>query len=144
MSAMPSQNITAIGTFLTLVSLLGAFFYVHLTTWLRDLLALRAKYDLNAGGNTQPEEQALRECRYVLRGLYNILPGLITAAVSVFIGFVAWQSYGILCPFLASDPLAVRLALSLGLFLLIYVALVSYLLGRGYAIGRSIRVGLGN
>jgi hypothetical protein len=142
MTTLPPQNITAIGTFLTLVSLLGAFFYVHLTNWLRDLLALRAKFELNAGGNTAPEEQALRECRYILHGLYNVLPGLITCAVSVFIAFVAWQSYGILLPYLCTDPLAERLAQSLGLFLAIYVALVAFLLGRGYWIGHAILVKL--
>lgn len=142
MKQMVPQDIAAIGTFLTLTSLLGTFFYVHLTTWLRDMLALKAKYEFNTGGNTGAEEQAMRECRYALKGLFNILPGLVCFAISIFIIFSAWNTYGILAPFHDVDPLANRLFWSLTVFLVIYFSLVIYLLGRGYMVGMTIRKGL--
>ena len=142
MNPMASQNIAAIGTFLTLVGLLGTFFYVHLTTWLRDLLALRAKFDVNDGGNTPSEEQAIRECRYSLKGLYNYLPALIAVAISAFIAFVAWNAFDILGPVRATDPLAEKLTEALIVFLAIYAALVIYLLIHGYAVGARLRAKL--
>jgi hypothetical protein len=136
--ALSSQSIAAIGTFLTLTSLLGTFFYVQLSTWLRDLLTLRAKFELNEDGNTPDEQKAVREVRYTLKGLYNTLPLLITLAISAFIAFVAWQAFLILGPFRAVDPIASTLANALTLFLIIYGVLIVFLLVRGYAIGRCI------
>lgn len=137
-TTLASQSIAAIGTFLTLTSLLGTFFYVQLSTWLRDLLTLQSKFELNDGGNTPDEQKAVREVRYSLKGYYNTLPLLVTLAISIFIGFAAWNAFEILGPFRDTDPIASRLANALGLFLVIYTVLILFLLIRGYVIGRSI------
>jgi H+/Cl- antiporter ClcA len=137
-TVLASQSIAAIGTFLTLTSLLGTFFYVQLSTWLRDLLTLRSKFDLNEGGTTPDEQKALREVRYTLKGLFNFLPLLVTIAISAFIGFAAWNAFAILEPFRAGDPIAARLADALCVFLVIYTILIVFLLIRGYLIGWNL------
>ncbi len=77
---MTPQSIATIATFLTLTSLLGTFFQVQLATWLRDLMTLKSKYELNAGDNpTADEIKALRECAYTLSGLYNKVPACSAA-----------------------------------------------------------------
>lgn len=139
MTDMPSQAITTIGTFLTLTSLLGTFFYVQLTNWLRDLLSLRSKFDFNKGGNQEDEKKAIREVRYTLASLYNTLPFLVAIAISCFIGFAAWNALEILGPYRSTDQLAEKMAMALILFLVIYAALVAFLLGRGYWIGFNIK-----
>jgi hypothetical protein len=135
---LASQNIAAIGTFLTLTSLLGTFFYVQLSTWLRDLIVLKAKFDLNADGNLPDETKAVREVRYALPGVYNTLPILVAAAITGFIAFAAWNAFAILQPFRGQDQIADRLAAALCVFLTIYVVLIIYLLIRGYVIGAEI------
>ena len=137
-AVLSSESIAAIGTFLTLTSLLGTFFYVQLSTWLRDLLTLRSKFELNDGGNTPEEQKALREVRYTLKGLYNTLPFLVTLAISTFIGFAAWHAFVILGPSRKFDPLADHLAQAFTVFLAIYAILIVFLLIRGYCIGHSL------
>jgi len=133
-----SQSIATIGTFLTLTSLLGTFFYIQLTTWLRDLITLNSKYELNAGGTTADENKALLECKYTLRGLYTELPLISSFAITIFIAVVAILAFGVLSGYLTTDPLAVRIAIAFGVFLAIYLLLVSYLLVRGYVIGARL------
>lgn len=88
---MLSDHIALIGTLLTLIGLLGTFFYVHLSTWLRDLISLKTKFDLVDPPGTPEEKQAALECKYTLSGLYNYVPLLTTAALSAFIGFAAFH-----------------------------------------------------
>ena len=136
---MTPQSIATIATFLTLTSLLGTFFQVQLATWLRDLMTLKSKYELNAGDNpTADEIKALRECAYTLSGLYNKVPALTAGAITLFIAITASQAFAILSTSWSTDPLASRIGLVLGSFLAIYLMLGGYLMWRGYAIGREL------
>jgi hypothetical protein len=48
---LTSPDVTAtIGFMLTLVGLIGTFFYVQLSNWLREILELNSKYELNRVG----------------------------------------------------------------------------------------------
>jgi len=57
-----TEALSVIGFFLTLVSLLGSFFYIHLSDWLREVVALEAKWDVNKIGTDRDDAQI--ECRY--------------------------------------------------------------------------------
>jgi hypothetical protein len=138
---LTSQEIGTLGFFLSLVSLLGSFFYVQLSNWLRDLIAAEALYDANIVGNSEEEKEALRKLKYSIAGLYNRVPLLTCAAISAFIALISGIIMTILSHALKSDYLAQNLMLALGGFLTIYVALTGYLLRRGYRIGRKIHDG---
>ena len=44
---MPTNPLSVVGLMLTLSSLLGSFFYLQLSQWVRDILAVKSKSDLN-------------------------------------------------------------------------------------------------
>ena len=54
---MTTNPLTTVGLMLTLASIVGSFFYIHLSQGLRDLLALRKQTELNrlAGDEYQKE-----------------------------------------------------------------------------------------
>ena len=135
---LSSQEIGTLGFFLTLVSLLGTFFYVQLSNWLRDLIASESIYDANVVAGTPDEKEELRKLRYGIAGLYNLVPLLTSVAISTFIGLVAGIVMRIVWHALATDYLARNLMLALCAFLAIYGGLTVYLLARGYRIGRKI------
>ncbi len=129
---------TAIGFFLTLVGLLGTFFYVHLSNWLREILELKAKYDLNSKGDTEDRRKAVLECRFQLRRLLNHIPLLVAILISTFIGVLAWNATALIDS-LQPRPLLMTYYVRVGTtFLLIYAALTLYLLVYGYTTGYQI------
>ncbi|WP_122467908.1 hypothetical protein [Brevundimonas lutea] len=135
---LTSQEIGTLGFFLSLISLLGSFFYVQLSNWLRDLIAAEALFEGNKVGGDETEKTVLRQLKYSIRGQYNLVPLLTSLAVSAFILLISGVIFSILRRALPTDYLAQNLLLALGGFLTIYVVLTGYLLGRGYAIGRKV------
>lgn len=140
-NALNSQEIGTLGFFLSLISLLGTFFYVQLSNWLRDLIASEAVYDANAVGGTEQEKEEIRKLKYSIAGLYNKVPLITSTGISVFITLVAGIIISILWHALATDHLAQNLMLALCAFLVIYYGLTIYLLMRGYVIGRKVHGG---
>lgn len=140
-NSLNSQEIGTLGFFLSLISLLGTFFYVQLSNWLRDLIASEAIYDANAVGGTSEEKEQIRKLKYSIAGLYNLVPLITSVAITAFIALVAGIIISILRHALATDYLAQNLMLALCGFLVIYCGLTIYLLLRGYAIGRKIDAG---
>jgi hypothetical protein len=45
----------------TLSCLLGSYFYLQLSQWARDALALKAKTDFNKTASTDEQKKAMRE-----------------------------------------------------------------------------------
>jgi hypothetical protein len=142
MNEIPAQTIATIGVFLTLTSLLGTFFYVQLSTWVRDIISLRAKYSLNRGINTEAGRTATREGQYALSGLLNPIPLITSLAISAFIGFASYKSYNLLGAYNGPGAVIADLSQVFGVFLAIYTVLVVGLLAFGYGIGLSVRSGL--
>jgi len=83
---MTSDQLSLFGLFLGLASLLGSLFAIHLSTWLRDLMALRMKAKKNHRGNDDASKQAMRECQYARDGLINSVPIVMTAVMTAFLG----------------------------------------------------------
>lgn len=69
--AESADALSVIGYFLTLVSLLGSFFYIHLSEWYRDILALATKWDINKFGDDPDQKAGRRECRYEIVKVSN-------------------------------------------------------------------------
>lgn len=133
---------TAIGFFLTLVGLLGTFFYVHLSNWLREILELKAKYDLNSKGDSEDRRKAVLECRFQLKRLRNHIPVLVALLISTFLGVVTYSAAQLIRS-LDPRPLLMTYYLRIGtVFLLIYAALTLYFLIHGYLVANRIKEGL--
>jgi hypothetical protein len=131
--------LTTISIFLTLTSLLGTFFYVQLSNWVRELIALDTKWRLNSGTDTDTTRPAQRECRYALPALNNIIPGIMSCAISTFIAVISVLAFLILLPHLWGVKLAVYLFTAFVAYLLIYILFTLYLLVRGYGIAGRIQ-----
>lgn len=140
---MTSTEFSTISILLSLASLLGSFFYIQLSNWLRDLITLKAKFDYAEKGQEQDDLKARYEVRYALSGLYNRLPFGMWAVITTFIAVVSACALMSLLPAFCRDPLAARLTVSFGVFLLIYLGVSGFLLVRGYQIGRQLRANIG-
>ncbi|HMG36312.1 MAG TPA: hypothetical protein VKM94_20405 [Blastocatellia bacterium] len=135
----PSDVTAAIGFMLTLVSLIGTYFYVHLSNWLREILELRMKYELNSVGDTEPRKQGRLECRYQLRRLFNHVTLLVSLVISFFILFVVQVARRLVA---ASQPEPAAVSYykaAATVFLIIYFGLTTYMLILGYLVALSVR-----
>jgi hypothetical protein len=56
-----ANPLTLVGLVLTLASLVGSFFYIQLSQWLRDLLAVAAKIELYSHGDNPDKDKAFLE-----------------------------------------------------------------------------------
>lgn len=126
------------GLLLTLVSLLGTLFYVHLSTWRKDLIKLKAKWAQNREAFDEEERKANREVRYELPGVNNYVTPLVTGIVTFFILLVAVLS-GLLWSFYCG-PVEIMVILSIagGVFLALYLTLATILLVGGLRTGRDL------
>lgn len=137
---LSSSDVTStIGFMLTLVGLIGTFFYVHLSNWLREILELNSKFEFNKVGDTEPRKQARLECRFQLRRLLNHIPLLVALVISVFIIAILIIARNLIAatqPQPAVIPYYKNAAIW---FLIIYFGLTLYLLLHGYIVGFSLR-----
>ena len=60
---MTTNPLTTVGLMLTLASIVGSFFYIHLSQGLRDLLALRKQTELNRLAGDEYQKRAIVECQ---------------------------------------------------------------------------------
>ena len=135
---MTATEYSTISILLSLSSLLGSFFYIQLSNWLRELITLKAKYDFAENGQEPDDLKARYEVRYALRGLNNSLPLAMWIAITAFIAVVSVCALFSLVPAFCKDPLAARLTIAFSAFLAIYFGVSVLLLVRGYAIGRDL------
>lgn len=138
-----SSDVTAaIGFFLTLTGLIGTFFYIHLSTWLREMLELKSKCDLNAVGDSEPRKQGRLECRFQLRRLLNHLPLVISAVISVFIVLMVGLGSRLIAACTPEPAVAPYYRAAATYFLWVYFAMTVYLLIHGYWVGLLVRAKL--
>ena len=129
---------TIIGMCLTLTSLLGTYFYVHLSNWLRDMFKLKAKWDTNKKGSDGDQVKAQWECKIEIEGLFNHIPIMISLIISAFIWFVCVRSLSLLAA-APAEPLAQLLSMMLIIFLVLYTLLTLYFLVHGMILGFTMK-----
>lgn len=125
------DNSTILSTqslFLTLVSLLGAFFYVHLSDWRKDLIKLKAKWEQNRYRQTPEEKAAILEVRYELPSLSSYVTPLVTVVITVFILLLAALSCILWTHYSGPQVTKTLLLIAGGAFLILYVLLIGILL----------------
>src|SRR5262245_25167611 len=85
---MNASPLPTVGLMLTLAGLVGSFFNIQLSQWLRDLVALEQKVTLNKAQANDSQQKAIVESGIELRKLDNIQSYIINGLVLVFIVFV--------------------------------------------------------
>jgi|SRR5882724_2217601 len=134
-----SDITSAIGFMLTLIGLIGTFFYVHLSTWLREVLELKAKYKLNSVGDSEPRKEGRLECKFQLRRFLNHIPLLVSIAITGFILLVCNLGSELLKSIQPEPPIASYYRTASTYFLFIYFGLTIYFLLHGYLVAFWLR-----
>lgn len=125
--------------FLTLVSLLGAFFYVHLSDWRKDLIKLKAKWEQNRYRQTPEEKAAILEVRYELPSLSSYVTPLVTVVITVFILLLAALSCILWTHYSGPQEIKTLLLIAGGAFLMLYVLLTGIFLIGGMLTAKQLQ-----
>lgn len=137
---LSASDVTAtIGFMLTLVGLIGTFFYVHLSNWLREILELKSKYELNSVGNSEARKEGILECKFQLRRLLNHIPLLVAAVISFFIVEVVIIAKNLISAVQPEPPVIPYYESAAKYFLVVYFGLTLYLLLHGYIVAFWLR-----
>lgn len=122
-----SNPLLTVGLVLTLASLLGSFFYLQLSQWLRDVLALRQKAELNRLQGTEPEKRAIVECRVEFQRLSTWHSYTVNIIVISFVLFMLLLGLDMIRGAM-SDPLYWHIHLAMIVFLILFSVLSAGLL----------------
>lgn len=134
---MTTNPLTTVGLMLTLASLVGSFFNIQLSQWLRDLLALAQKAQLNKAGGNDAQQKAIIECRIELRKLDNLETYVVNGVVFLFVVFVVGNALFMITS-AKDDPLYPHIQVALWVFLALFVGLSVWLMWRGRATARAV------
>ncbi|MGK9231700.1 hypothetical protein KXS07_08730 [Inquilinus limosus] len=126
----PVNPLSLLSPLLTLAGLVGSFFYIQLSQWLRDLLALRQKIELNRFAGDEAQKRAIVECRIEYRRLATWHTTAVNLSVIGFVLFVLVLGL-LMIREAASDPMHGYMATALWVFLVLFVGLASGLLWLG-------------
>ncbi len=133
-----TDALSVIGFFLTLVGLLGSFFYIHLSDWLREVIALETKWRINAVGDETDQRAGRRECRYEVEQVANwttLLTSLVVSAFVIFVfvlALILWRAQP------EKDAAWIYIGYAGAGFMAIYAVMTGYFLVRGYIKARRL------
>ena len=114
--------LSMVGLMLTLAGLVGTFFYIQLSGWLRDVQALHAKIDLNKLGNTDDNKKAIRECRVEQARIASWQTAVVNVVVIGFVWFVLQIGFQLIA-MAPTDPVAKPTRHALEVFQVIFLVL---------------------
>jgi hypothetical protein len=115
----PANPLSIVSLMLTLASLLGSFFYLQLSQWLRDLSGLDQKVTLNIAQGDDPQKRAIVECRVELRRLASWHSYAVNIIVIAFVAFVLVLGLKMI-ESAAADPLYAPVHLAIVVFLAVF------------------------
>lgn len=135
---MTANPLSTVSLMLTLAGLVGSFFNIQLSQWLRDLLALEQKVKLNKAQGNDTQQKAIVECRIELNKLANAQTYIVNGLVIAFVIFVL--ANGILMINGAqADPIYPNVQVALWVFLLFFIGLSVWLMYCGCCVARSVK-----
>jgi hypothetical protein len=126
---------------LTLAGLVGSFFNIQLSQWLRDLAALAQKVKLNKAQGSESQQKAIVECKIELEKLDNTQTYVINALVLIFVVFVLVNGLAMIGS-ASADPLYPHIHLALWVFLAFFVGVSLWLTYDGWRIAKHLRTEL--
>jgi hypothetical protein len=133
-----ANPLSTVGLMLTLAGLVGSFFNIQLSQWLRDLLALEQKVTLNRAQGTEPQQRAIVECRVEYTKLTNLQNYVLNILIIAFVLFVLVDG---LCMIRGAqaDPLYPNINLALWVFLVFFIGVSGWLTFSGWLTSIRIR-----
>jgi D-alanyl-lipoteichoic acid acyltransferase DltB (MBOAT superfamily) len=135
---MNANPIMTVGLMLTLAGLVGTFFNIQLSQWLRDLIAVETKAALNKLSMTEAAQRAIVECRIELAKLNSRETYIINGAVIAFIVFVLINGLCMAAK-AQTDPLYGNVNLALWVFLIFFVVMSAWLIFSGHRVAGRIK-----
>lgn len=138
---MTTNPLSTVGLMLTLAGLVGSFFNIQLSQWLRDMQALLEKIELNEAHGTDPQKRAIVECRIEHRKLTSPETVVINVCVAIFVVFVLVNGL-VMIQSAHQDPLFPHVSVALWVFLAFFVAGSGWLMWRGRAAAAEIKTKL--
>ena len=139
---MNANPLSTVGLMLTIAGLVGTFFNIQLSQWLRDLVALEQKVALNKAQGTDPQQRAIVECRIEFHKLTAPQSYVISGLVLAFIVFVLVNSL-LMARLASADPLYPYVSLALWVFLVFFVGVSLWLNFETWRTARRIETVLG-
>ena len=127
-----------VGLMLTLASLVGTFFYIHLSQWLRDLLALRQKAQLNRLAGDENQKRAIVECRVEYRKLATWHTYVVNLLVIAFVVFVLADAL-LMIQYAKTDQVYFHVKIALIVFFILFLVLSLGLIGIGFHNARQTK-----
>lgn len=136
-----SNPLSTVGLMLTLAGLVGSFFYIQLSNWLRDILALLQKVELNKRAGDENQKKAIVESRIEYRKLATWHTYAVNASVIAFVTFVLVLG---LCMirYAATDPMQPYVLAAFVVFLILFLVLSLGLMFLGYSNAQAIKTHL--
>lgn len=138
---MNANPLTTVGLMLTLAGLVGSFFNIQLSQWLRDLLALEQKVTLNKAQGNENQQKAIVESKIELSKLSNVQSYIINGLVLAFIVFVLGNGLA-MTRYASADPLYIHVSVALWVFLIFFVAVSVWLSFDGWRIAKRVKATL--
>ena len=127
---MNANPIATVGLMLTLAGLVGSFFSIQLSQWLRDLIALQTKTNLNKAAGNEAQVRAIYECKVEYKKLTNFSTYLLHFLITLFVFFVLWNGLDI-AALASSDPIYPKVRLALIVFFAFFAIMSVWLIGSG-------------
>jgi hypothetical protein len=139
---MFANPISTVSLMLTLAGLVGSFFSIQLSQWLRDLIALQTKTTLNKAAGNEAQMRAIFECKAEYKKLTNASTYLLHVLITLFVCFILWDAL-VIAAFAKSDPIYPNVKLALEVFFGFFVLISLWLIGSGACtaikIGKDLR-----
>lgn len=134
---MTANALSTVGLMLTLAGLVGSFFNIQLSQWLRDLVALEQKVKLNKAEGTEVQQRAIVECRIEYEKLASAQIYAVNLLVLAFVVFVLADGL-IMVRQACGDPLYPNVNLALWVFLVFFVGVAGWLVLSGWRIANRV------
>ena len=131
-AAQSTDALSVISFFLTLASLIGSFFYIHLSDWFRDIISIETKWSINKYGDDPDQVSARRECEYEIKRVANRVTLVSSIVTTLFIVLIACLSVGLWVTSPEKSDAWGYVAIAGVSFLVIYLGMTGYLLISGY------------
>jgi hypothetical protein len=136
--ASSPETLSVIGFFLTLFGLLGSLFYIHLSDWLREVLALETKWEINRTGEESDQKSGRRQCRYEIVPLASWHVLATSLVVTAFVLFIFILSLLLWLGQVNKSIAWFYIGYAGIVFMLIYLSMTVYLLIWGYSKARRL------
>ena len=114
--------ISILGFYLTLISILGSFFYLHLGQWVKQIQVTQQKWDQYKILGDNPDDRSKKlECLFETIDQRNLQPAIGFLLLTIFMLIVGTYSFKLKALFPTENSLANFLYMPGYMFFMIYI-----------------------